>query len=109
MQGSFWQKRYYDRNLRDEREFGVKLRDIHRNPVKRGLCDRPEDWKSSSFRHYTFGEKGVVDGWPRFASGFCELTWVRNRALFNGVGVPHQLFLYLNSQKAAIVILLAIL
>jgi len=30
---SFWQKRYYDRNVRDEREFKVKLRYLHRNPV----------------------------------------------------------------------------
>ena len=32
--GVFWQKRYYDRNVRDEREFVEKLRYIHRNPVK---------------------------------------------------------------------------
>jgi hypothetical protein len=29
--GSFWQKRYYDRNLRDEDEFEVKLCYLHRN------------------------------------------------------------------------------
>jgi putative transposase len=34
----FWQKRYYDFNIRDERQFGEKLRYIHRNPVTRGLC-----------------------------------------------------------------------
>ena len=28
---SFWQKRYYDRNVRDAREFSVKLRYLHRN------------------------------------------------------------------------------
>ena len=28
--GAFWQKRYYDRNVRDEREFREKLRYIHR-------------------------------------------------------------------------------
>ena len=33
----FWQKRYYDRNVRSYREFVVKLRYLHRNPVKRGL------------------------------------------------------------------------
>ena len=33
--GVFWQKRYYDRNLRDEREFVDKLRYIHRNPGSR--------------------------------------------------------------------------
>lgn len=45
----FWQKRYYDRNIRDAREFRATLRSIHRNPVKRGLCERPEDWAWSSF------------------------------------------------------------
>src|ERR1700751_6125739 len=34
--GAFWQKRYYDRNVRDEREFQAKLRYLHRNPVKKG-------------------------------------------------------------------------
>ena len=59
--GVFWQKRYYDRNVRDEREFESKLRYIHRNPVKRGLCENPEDWKWSSFRHYALREKGMVE------------------------------------------------
>jgi putative transposase len=47
-----WQKRYYDRNIRDYDEFVEKLRYIHRNPVTRGLVERAEDWKWSSFRHY---------------------------------------------------------
>jgi REP element-mobilizing transposase RayT len=46
---SFWQKRYYDRNVRDEDEFKVKLRYLHRNPAKRGLVKDPADWKWSSF------------------------------------------------------------
>src|SRR5579862_678537 len=57
----FWQKRYYDRNVRSVREFGVKLRYLHRNPVKRGLVREPGDWKWSSFRHYAFREMGVVE------------------------------------------------
>ena len=59
--GSFWQKRYYDRNVRDAPEFAVKLRYLHRNPVKRGLVKEPGDWKWSSFRHYAFRENGVVE------------------------------------------------
>ena len=59
--GVFWQKRYYDRNVRDGHEFQEKLRYLHRNPVKRGLCARPQDWKWSSFRHYALREKGVVE------------------------------------------------
>ena len=59
--GSFWQKRYYDRNIRDAQEFTVKLRYLHRNPVKRGLVTDAADWKWSSFRHYAFREMGVVE------------------------------------------------
>src|SRR5579862_348860 len=59
--GVFWQKRYYDRNVRDEREFVEKLRYLHRNPVKAGLCELPEDWPWSSFRHYALREKGIVE------------------------------------------------
>ena len=57
----FWQKRYYDRNIGDHEEFVEKLRYVHRNPVKRGLVARPEDWPWSSFRHYAAGESGVVE------------------------------------------------
>jgi putative transposase len=58
---SFWQARYYDFNVWSERKFVEKLRYIHRNPVKRGLVERPEDWEWSSFRHYATGEVGVVE------------------------------------------------
>jgi len=52
----FWQTRYYDRNESDHEEFIEKLKYIHRDPVKRKLVDRPEDWKWSSYRHYASGE-----------------------------------------------------
>jgi hypothetical protein len=57
----FWQKRYYDFNIRDYPQFVEKLRYIHRNPVKAGLCERPEDWEWSSFRHYATGGEGRVE------------------------------------------------
>ena len=53
--------RYYDRNVRDEKEFVVKLRYLHRNPVKRGLVEHRSDWKWSSFRHYALREIGPVE------------------------------------------------
>ena len=58
---SFWQARYYDFNVWSERKVVEKLRYIHRNPVKRGLVERPEDWVWSSFRHYANGEVGMVE------------------------------------------------
>lgn len=57
----FWQKRYYDFNIRSYAQFVEKLRYIHRNPVKAGLCERPEDWEWSSFRHYATGYEGRVE------------------------------------------------
>ena len=36
----------------------MKLRYLHRNPVKRGLVKEPGDWKWSSFRHYAFQRNG---------------------------------------------------
>src|ERR1700733_7709563 len=56
----FWQKRYYDFNVRNYRQFMEKLRYIHRNPVERGLCESPEDWLWSSFRQYAAGCEGRV-------------------------------------------------
>lgn len=58
---SFWQKRYYDRNVRDEREFIEKAALLHRNPVKRGLVRAQADCRWSSFRHYALREIGVVE------------------------------------------------
>lgn len=59
--GHFWQKRYYDFNIRNCLQFVEKLRYIHKNPVTAGLCERPEDWEWSSFRHYATGYEGRVE------------------------------------------------
>jgi putative transposase len=55
-----WQPRYYDFNVWTERKRIEKLRYMHRNPVKRGLVERPEQWRWSSFRSYSLGETGLV-------------------------------------------------
>jgi hypothetical protein len=34
---------------------------MHRNPVKRGLVEKPEQWHSSSFMHYATGVEGTVE------------------------------------------------
>jgi putative transposase len=57
----FWQRRFYDFNVFTEKKRIEKLRYMHRNPVKRGLVEKPEDWRWSSFRQYAFGEKGLVE------------------------------------------------
>ena len=80
----FWQKRYYDRNVRDAREFSVKLRYLHRNPVKRGLVKEPGDWEWSSFRHYAFRENGVVE---------IESEWTGRDRELKMLGGPARTFL----------------
>jgi putative transposase len=57
----FWQARYYDFNLHSEGKRVEKLSYMHRNPVARGLVERPEEWAWSSFRHYATGVVGAVE------------------------------------------------
>lgn len=57
----FWQVRYYDFPVWSEKKRIEKLRYIHGNPVKRGLCERPEDWRWSSFRQWSSGCEGRVE------------------------------------------------
>jgi putative transposase len=69
----FWQPRYYDFNVHYEKKRVEKLRYMHRNPVKRGLVTRPEEWAWSSYTHYRTGLHGAVEiesfwtGWEREA------------------------------------------
>jgi hypothetical protein len=68
----FWQDRYYDSNVYGEKARCDVVRYIHRNPVKRGLVEKPEDWPWSSFRHYATGAQGTVEiesQWTAFGRG----------------------------------------
>ena len=58
--GAVWQARFYDFNVWSERKRVEKLRYMHRNPVKRGLVEDPDQWLWSSFRSYAYGERGPV-------------------------------------------------
>lgn len=44
-QRPFWQAHYYDFNVGSHAKYVEKLRYLHRNPVRRGLVGRPEDWR----------------------------------------------------------------
>jgi putative transposase len=65
---AFWQARFYDFNVWTTRKRVEKLRYMHRNPVKRGLVDSPEQWRWSSYRYYLLDEAGPVQvnvGWGK--------------------------------------------
>jgi putative transposase len=59
-QSPFWLPRYYDFNVFSEGKKIEKLRYIHRNPVSRGLVEKPEEYRWSRFRLYALGEVGTV-------------------------------------------------
>jgi putative transposase len=69
----FWQARYYDFNVRTTEKRVEKLRYMHRNPVKRGLVSKPEEWRWSSFLHYATGTEGIIEiesEWTAARRGF---------------------------------------
>jgi putative transposase len=57
----FWQPRHFYFNVNKEEKRAEKLRYMYRNPVTRGLVEKPEQWAWSSFRHYATGEIGTVE------------------------------------------------
>ena len=93
----FWQIRYYDFPVWSAAKRIEKLRYMHRNPVKRGLVERPEDWKWSSFVHYATGAEGIVEiesqwtGRRRERMGVVLVARAQPPAKDAGrVGQPHQ-------------------
>jgi putative transposase len=55
-----WQARFYDFVVFTGKKRVEKVRYMHRNPVKRGLVQEPQQWQWSSCWHYEFGERGIV-------------------------------------------------
>jgi len=45
----FWQKRFWDYVIRDDRDFEMHLHYIHFNPVKHEYVTDPREWKNSSY------------------------------------------------------------
>ena len=45
----FWQKRFWDHVIRDDRDLENHLHYIHFNPVKHGYVFDPRDWPESSY------------------------------------------------------------
>ena len=59
-QDHVWQQHFYDFVVFSEKKRVEKLRYMHRNPVKRSLVLKPEQWNWSSYRQYALGEQGSV-------------------------------------------------
>ena len=48
----FWQPDYYDFNILTERKLNEKLKYMYENPLRKGLCNDPFDYKFSDFKRY---------------------------------------------------------
>jgi putative transposase len=46
---NFWQRRFWDHVIRDERDLENHIHYIHFNPVKHGYVQDPSLWEASSF------------------------------------------------------------
>ncbi len=81
----------YDFNVSTPEKFVEKLRYIHRNPVRRGLVAKPEDWPWSSYRHYQTGTRGAVEIESEGAArerGWQLPEWMRYRQFGSSSPVP---------------------
>ena len=61
-ESTIWQRRFWEHQIRDERDLQVHLDYIHFNPVKHDLAKSPRDWPYSSFREFV-GRKLYPDNW----------------------------------------------
>ena len=55
-----WQRRFYDFVVWSQAKIEENIRDMHGNPVRRGLVLSAEQWRWSSAREYILGEAGPV-------------------------------------------------
>jgi len=47
-----WQKRFWEHQIRDDKDLSRHFDYIHFNPVKHGLVNRVQDWPFSTFHRY---------------------------------------------------------
>ena len=56
-ESTLWQRRFWEHQIRDERDYQTHIDYCHYNPVKHGLVKRVQDWPYSSFhKHVKLGQ-----------------------------------------------------
>lgn len=61
--GSRWQHQFWDRFVRDTKEFRERLEYMHMNPVRKGLIEKPEQWRWSSYNNFSL-DRSIVASCP---------------------------------------------
>lgn len=63
-----WQRRFWERLIRDEEDLHRYLDYIHFNPVKHGYVQNAKDWENSTFKQYV-------------KRGFYDINWGCNESV----------------------------
>jgi putative transposase len=73
-EGTLWQRRFWEHQIRDEQEYRAHVDYIHFNPVKHSLVGSPKEWRCSSFHRWVargaYEEDWGCDGEVVFPGGF---------------------------------------
>jgi len=79
------QKRFWEQQIRDERDLIQHVEYIHYNPVKHGLVNAPKDWEYSSFHRYIheglYAQERGTEGAVSFGVGVGPGEALQTRAL----------------------------
>lgn len=51
-ESTIWQRRFWEHQIRDEKDLHTHMDYIHYNPVKHGLVKKVVDWPHSTFHRY---------------------------------------------------------
>ncbi len=72
-EGTVWQRRLWEHQIRDEQDYRTHMAYVHFNPVKHGLAGSPKDWRCSSFHRWVvlgaYEEDWRCDGVVVFPDG----------------------------------------
>jgi putative transposase len=71
---TLWQPRFWEHQIRDERDYEKHCDYIHWNPVKHGLAARVRDWPYSSFHRFVRCGLYAPD-WAGDANEFAVGLW----------------------------------
>ena len=73
----FWQRRFWEHQIQDEKDFNCHLDYIHYNPVRHGLVKAPQEWQYSSFHRYVQNK-------------YYDLTWGANEEIILRDRIGHE-------------------
>lgn len=76
-EGAVWQRRFWEHQIRDERDYQMHCDYIHYNPVKHGVACAPKDWPHSSFEKFV-------------SAGCYDYDWGDGKGLSFDDGIGHE-------------------